>query len=548
MAAPALSAPLAAWAAAHGKDFEAVAQTRDADAPAADRALEIVRAFIVERGLILYGGQAIDCALRLRGARIYPDHQTPDYDFYSPRSVDDAYDLAERLHSAGFGGVGAIPAIHVQTMRVKTDFIFVADISYAPPAVFDSFPTVDFAGMRVLHPDYQRADMHLAFCFPFSNPPREDVFHRFRKDLKRFNIFEELYPLTTGAALAAGGAPPAAAEAPLAAAVEVDLARVAVHGFAAYGLLRAAFDLLAAGAEEAGVGAPALAAARALAAATPAVAVSFEAAGGSRCRVRLAAPAADARLCLATPWPGAVAAALAAARPGGGAVAWAAPYMDSRPLTARVSGGGAPAVDVFSTRGRLLAVAVVDGPPPPERDGPATEAAAAPPVRVTMVSPQYLLLGFLHEAHAAAGAARDLYVEFYRATLRLLEAAGGLIAALRVEGGGPAVSGDVFRALVESSPFGLPVRPLGADNSGGAYLIRLAGSARAVGDVPPGVAAADLPAPEDTPPKFFPGGAKTRPAFDCEAHAAFQRYGQPIPPPAFLAETEPPPPPETSGG
>ena len=220
-------AQLAQWVDDRGKEFEVVAQVCDADAPVADRALEIVRKFIIERSLILYGGQAIDFALRLKGSQIYPDHQTPDFDFFSPQSVDDAYDLVDILQAAGFTNVGAIPAIHVQTMRVKTDFIYVADISYTPRIVFDSLPTVSFAGMRILHPDYQRTDMHLAFCFPFNNPPREDVFHRFSKDLTRFRLFQKYYPITSGVELNAevtGGTTPTA--------IEVDLARVAIHGFA----------------------------------------------------------------------------------------------------------------------------------------------------------------------------------------------------------------------------------------------------------------------------------------------------------------------------
>ena len=91
-----------AWVADHAKDFEVPAQRRDADNPMVDRALELVRAFIVERGLILFGGLAIDYALRLRGAQLYPDDERPDFDVLSPRSVDDAYDLVDRLAAAGF--------------------------------------------------------------------------------------------------------------------------------------------------------------------------------------------------------------------------------------------------------------------------------------------------------------------------------------------------------------------------------------------------------------------------------------------------------------
>jgi hypothetical protein len=174
---------------------ELVIQRRDVDGPMVDRALEIVKKFIIERRLIIFGGQAIDYALRLKGKSIYPDDQRPDLDFLSPNSVEDAYDLADILYRAGFNGVGVVRGIHVQTMRVKVDFIWVADIGYAPTDVYESIPTLDYMNLRIVHPDFQRMDMHLAFCYPYNNPPGENVFYRWKKDLKRFNLIEEHYPI-----------------------------------------------------------------------------------------------------------------------------------------------------------------------------------------------------------------------------------------------------------------------------------------------------------------------------------------------------------------
>jgi len=484
------SAALSAWVKERSDDFVAVAQKMDADAPTADRALEIVRDFIVERKLVLYGGQAIDFALRLKGSGIYPDYQTPDYDFYSPQSVDDAYDLAERLDAEGFKNVGAIPAIHVQTMRVKTDYIYVADISYAPPAVFAAFPTVTYKGMRCIHPDRQRADMHLAFCFPLNSPPREDIFHRAAKDLARFRLFQEHYPIRARA-------PPGPSRT---VEVEVPLSRLAVHGFAAFGFLRGAFELLAAEAERAGVSAEE---ARKILEGDPDD-VS-EVRPGSRDGwgvVRFALPASGGRLRVATPWADEVVEAL------GGGAEWLAPYMDSRPRAARLPGD--PGVEVYSTKNRLLAVAVLA----PSEEGPA----------VTVVSPQYLLLGFLFDAHA--GPDRETSLGYYAATLRLLEAGGALISALRDKGGGPGVSGDKFRAFVESSPFGLPVRTLGDSNRNHSYLARLARTARNVRDAPPGVPRGDLPNLAEVPPPYFLEGGKPRPSFDYAASRAFRQDGE----------------------
>jgi hypothetical protein len=179
----------------NSKEIELISTIRDVDNSMIDVALSVVRKFIIDRKLILFGGLAIDYALRLRGSRIYPDEERPDFDFLSPKSVDDAYDLADLLKTIGFKKVGAIRAIHVQTMRVKVDFIWVADIGYAPQDVFDKIPTIEYDQMRVVHPNYQRIDMHLAFCYPFNNPPREDVLNRWKKDLKRYNLLNKFYPI-----------------------------------------------------------------------------------------------------------------------------------------------------------------------------------------------------------------------------------------------------------------------------------------------------------------------------------------------------------------
>jgi hypothetical protein len=44
-------------------------------------------------------------------------------------------------------------------------------------------------------PTFLRLDMHLPFCFPLANPPREDIFNRSKKDLTRYNLLTNSYPL-----------------------------------------------------------------------------------------------------------------------------------------------------------------------------------------------------------------------------------------------------------------------------------------------------------------------------------------------------------------
>lgn len=176
--------------------FESITIKRNIDNELQEKALKVVREFIAERKLILYGGIAIDYALRLKGTQIYGEDVLPDYDFFSSNHVEDSYDLAERLITAGFKNVDAIRAFHVQTQKVRVELIPVADISYCPKTVFDKLITLQYKDLRVLHPNYQRMDMHHALSFPFDNIPNYPSFqNRWKKDIKRFNLFEKHYSI-----------------------------------------------------------------------------------------------------------------------------------------------------------------------------------------------------------------------------------------------------------------------------------------------------------------------------------------------------------------
>lgn len=483
---------LGVWIDARAKALEVVAQQRDADGQMVDSALALVRRFIVERGLILFGGLAIDYALRLKGEQLYPDGERPDFDVLSPNSVLDAYDLADLLQAAGFEGVGAVRAIHVQTMKVRTDFVWVADIGYAPRDVFDALPTLDYLGMRIIHPDFQRMDQHLAFCFPFNGPPREDVFHRWRKDLKRFNLFERLYPIRAADEPRARPVPTRRAtgtlQVPFSDAAAEKLS-VACHGFAAYALLRAAYDgLVAAG--------PAVSSPPLLA---PTLAIDFS--DARSVSVEVPAALGDGPLVVvASPEPAAAVAGLEAT--------WYDPFMDVCPA-AVVAGG----VRVLSTKGRLLAASALPAP-------------GLPGKVVRVVSPQYLLLYFLYEAHVARDAAtRTVYKSFYCHTLALLAAAEQLFVARRAA----SAPSNQVEALFAASPFAPTTQTIGSVNTDAAYIIKMARYAEMLKDSPPDVlnlepSIASLL--EGLPANYYPATAKQRPSFIYEACHLFDRSGR----------------------
>lgn len=162
------------------------------------KATEIVKKFIIDKGMIIYGGTAMDYALRLRGDKIYPDDMllVPDLDMYSMDNVEHAYTLADILYKAGFKEVRAINALHMETMKVDLiDNHFIADITYKPNVVFETLPYLEYNGMRIIHPNFQRIDLHSSLAFPYDNVPREVIFDRWNKDVKRFNKLCHHYPI-----------------------------------------------------------------------------------------------------------------------------------------------------------------------------------------------------------------------------------------------------------------------------------------------------------------------------------------------------------------
>lgn len=170
------------------------------------RCNELVERFIAERGLIVYGGTAIDFGLRAAGAgHIYEEHEFTDYDMFTPNWLRDAYDMAAAI-SLEFGqrdpatnlvtkpntDIRVINGIHLRTLRVEFLSIFVADFSYCPAAVFSLIPRGLFKtrrGVEVAYvmPTAQAIDMHAALSGPWDDPPMEVYSHRAIKDIGRFN-------------------------------------------------------------------------------------------------------------------------------------------------------------------------------------------------------------------------------------------------------------------------------------------------------------------------------------------------------------------------
>jgi hypothetical protein len=356
--------------------------------------------------------------------------------------------------------------------------------------VFARLPTIDYGGMRVLHPDYQRLDMHLAFCYPFNGAPREDVFHRWAKDVKRFNILQAEYPIRAGSLATVGGGTAAAS---MKAHVDLGEESIALHGIAAFGLLLAALRELRETVKLPADGK------------WPQVVTTV---GKTSIEVSLPSDHAAAfeYIAIATPRPLEV---CDTRRRAGDTVQWYEPYMDARPETAVITGSGAP-LHVFSTSGRQLAVVAVK----------------AGEGRALMVTPQYLLLHFLLEAHLAPDeSVRSTLTQYYAWTLAILYEGATTINKMATT----KENGFDRGKFINSSPFGLTTRTMGATNHNDAYIINIATMAQAVGDTPPaslGLGVSVKKILDGLPPRgYYP--PKTRPAkFDYTKNALFQRSGK----------------------
>lgn len=178
--------------------YEIIAQKHNPVYPQWVKSIEIVKEFIMKNNLIVYGGTAIDFALRLKGDKLYNDDSLliADLDFYSPIHAEHAYQLTDILFKEGFDEVRAINASHYSTMRVDIKGnTWVADISYCPSILLDKIPTILFQGMRVVAPEYQYMDMHRLLSTPYDDAPRENIFNRAKKDIERYNMLYKHYPI-----------------------------------------------------------------------------------------------------------------------------------------------------------------------------------------------------------------------------------------------------------------------------------------------------------------------------------------------------------------
>lgn len=163
-----------------------------ANSPDVQKIIQILERFLIDKGLVCYGGTAINNILPKEVQFYDREIELPDYDFFSPRAMEDARELANRYYFAGYEEVEAKSGVHVGTFKVFVNFLPIADITELHPKLYERLmpETIKIAGIRYAPPNYLRMSMYLEL-----SRPDGDV-SRWEKVLKRINLLNKYYPLT----------------------------------------------------------------------------------------------------------------------------------------------------------------------------------------------------------------------------------------------------------------------------------------------------------------------------------------------------------------
>lgn len=173
------------------EDLEEEEGRRLVSEPLIIRIISVIEAFLRNKRVVCYGGTAINNILPLEAQFYDRNTDIPDYDFFSPRAMEDAVLLANIYHSLGFTRVEAKAGVHFGTYKVYVNFIPIADITQVEPRLFRAIwgKAMKIDGIHYADPNYLRMAMYLEL-----SRPRGDI-SRWEKVYKRLVLLNRYYPL-----------------------------------------------------------------------------------------------------------------------------------------------------------------------------------------------------------------------------------------------------------------------------------------------------------------------------------------------------------------
>lgn len=162
--------------------------------PEVQAIISAVEHFISAKKLVCYGGTAINNIMPEKYRFYDTNIELPDYDFYSPRALEDAKELAATLFKMGYNEVEAKSGTHPGTYKVFVNFMAIADITQMEKTLFNTLRTRAFveSGIHYAPPDFLRMAMYLEL-----SRPGGDV-SRWEKVVKRLALLNKAYPMKLG--------------------------------------------------------------------------------------------------------------------------------------------------------------------------------------------------------------------------------------------------------------------------------------------------------------------------------------------------------------
>jgi hypothetical protein len=150
---------------------------------------KIIKNYIRENGLIIYGGYAQNALIKVKNpdAVFYKEVDVPDIEFYSYEPLKNLIELCDILYKEGFKHVEGKEGMHPSTYKIFVNFIAFTDFSYMPKYIFDNCPTITIEGMKMTHPHFMLVDAYRVYSDPMTS------YFRLRKTFSRFTRLMEYY-------------------------------------------------------------------------------------------------------------------------------------------------------------------------------------------------------------------------------------------------------------------------------------------------------------------------------------------------------------------
>ncbi|XWV26139.1 putative poly(A) polymerase catalytic subunit [Tupanvirus soda lake] len=154
--------------------------------------MEVIKDYIRSRGRKVYGGTAINEAIKTKNPddAIYDDYTFSDIEFYSPTPVVDLVELTNLLNEKKYKYVVGSEAQHEGTYSVYVNFQLYCDISYVPTRVYNGIKTIIIDGINYVDPHFILIDQ-----FRIMNQPLTAAEQRWEKTFKRMFKLLKYYPL-----------------------------------------------------------------------------------------------------------------------------------------------------------------------------------------------------------------------------------------------------------------------------------------------------------------------------------------------------------------